>query len=40
MLNKWLEKLNRHNYPFIDLFYYVGIVILILIGMLITKLLS
>jgi hypothetical protein len=38
MLNKWLEKLNRQDYPFIDVFYYVGIVVLILIVLLITKL--
>lgn len=27
MLNKWLEKLNRHDYPFIDLFYYLIVIV-------------
>jgi len=27
MLKKWLDKLNRQDYPFIDLFYYLIVIV-------------
>lgn len=35
MLKKWVDKLDRTKYPFIDGFYYAFIVLLILLGLLI-----
>lgn len=38
MLNKWLDKLNRHDYPFIDLFYYLIVIVVFFLLVIISNL--